>query len=157
MAWKCKGVAARFRGSGLGATCYVRAAQLGCISALSVAAQAYEHGLTSGYPQSYAMAAYWFQMDENHSEFSRLLRDHPFECTPWGIWDARDLDMQVRIMMEVRQAQFSWMCVAKRMEVPKGVALIICGLVCTPTGWNLDVIDSLATWKRGSSHSLWRT
>ena len=81
------------------------------------------------------MAAYWDQMAERESKLSDLLEQYPLECTPWGLWDARDLDMQERVMKEVRQAQFCWMCAARRLGVPKDVALIICGFVCTRSGW----------------------
>lgn len=117
-----------------GMRCFIRAAELGCVSYYITTGDAFMLG--NGVPQNYMMAAYWYQMiEESQSDFLKILKEHPFECTPWGLWTPLDMDMQIRIMEPVRKAQFAWMLISKRLQIPKGVALIITSFICARSGW----------------------
>lgn len=55
-------------------------------------------------------------------------------------WKTITLNPTVRLLWiikqpDVQKAQRAWMIISKRLQIPKGVALMVASLICTESGW----------------------
>lgn len=85
-------------------------------------------------------AALWYQRGvvlgdgDSRSHLESLLRDHPMDVCPWGIWrPTRELHSFV--LPQVRQAVKNTLLLCKRLRLSRYLALEVCSYVVTRSGW----------------------
>ena len=73
--------------------------------------------------------------DTCHALALNVILSHPHEVTPWGEWSPTDPVILKMVAPSVFEAHRCWMMCAKRLGLPRYVALIVASFICTEPGW----------------------